>query len=100
MCNILSYLYTLYQYRATKSFEFTILICCARKKGFRHTFTITNLTNTDVPARLIHFAHSASNLFVNRKTPRSLIRDRGTSIQSATKQLNILAVSYHIYIYL
>ena len=37
-----------------------ILICCSRKKGFRHsfTFTIKALTYADVPARLAHFAHS------------------------------------------
>ena len=33
-----------------------------QKKGFMHLFTfiIKSLTNTDVPARLAHFTHSAS----------------------------------------
>ena len=61
----------------------TILICCSRRKGFGHlfTFTIKALTCTNVPARLAHFTHSASIIF-NRKTQRSLIRGRGTSILS------------------
>ena len=59
-----------------------ILICCSRKKGFRNlfAFTIEALTYTYyVPAGLAHFAHSASIVW-NRKTKRSLVRGRGTSI--------------------
>ena len=43
---------------------FTILICCSRKKGFRHLFTFTfkALAYTDVPTRLTHFKHSANRL--------------------------------------
>ena len=56
-------------------------MCCSRKKGFRHlfTFTLKALTYTDVPAWLTHFKHSPS-IVSNRKTQRSLIRGRGTSI--------------------
>ena len=60
-------------------------MCCSRKKGFRHlfTFTIKAWTYTDVPARPAHFTHSAL-IFRNRKTQRSLIRGRGTSIHLVT----------------
>ena len=60
---------------------FTISICCSRKKGFGHLFTfiIRTLSYTYVPSRLVHFAHSASIAW-NRKTQRSLVRGRGTSI--------------------
>ena len=41
---------------------FTILICCTRKKVFRHllTFTIKALTYTYVLPGLAHFTYSAS----------------------------------------
>ena len=57
------------------------MIWCSRKKGFRHLFTLSikALTYTDVPAGLAHFMHSAS-IFRIRKTQRSLVRGRGTSI--------------------
>ena len=47
---------------ALKLTLFTILICCSRKKGFRHlfTFTIKALTCTYVLAGLAHFTYSAS----------------------------------------
>ena len=60
---------------------FTILICCSRKKSFRHifTFTIKALTCTYVLAGLANFTYSASIVW-NRKTQRSLVRGRSTSI--------------------
>ena len=60
---------------------FTILICCSRKKGFRHlfTFTIKALTCTYVLAWLAHITYSASIVW-NRKTQRPLVRGRRTSI--------------------
>ena len=56
---------------------FTNLICCSRKKGFRHlyTFTIKALTYTNFPVQLAH-----ASIFWKRKTQRSLIRGCGTSI--------------------
>ena len=68
---------------------FTILICCSLKKGFSHlfTFTIKALSYTGVSAKLAHFTHSAS-IFRNRKTQRSLVRGRGTSIVSVWWQTN------------
>ena len=61
---------------------FTISICCSRKKGFGHLFTfiIKALSYTYVPSRLAHFTNSASIVW-NRKTQRSLVRGRGTSIE-------------------
>ena len=69
---------------------FTILICWSRKKGFRHIFTSTikALTYTYVPAGLAHFTHSAS-IVRNRKTQRSMVRGRGTSID---KQITLRRV--------
>ena len=68
---------------------FTILICCSLKKGFSHLFTfIKVLSYTGVPARLAHFTHSAS-IFRNRKTQRSLVRGRGTSIGKIISGLQI-----------
>ena len=60
---------------------FTILICCSRNKGFKHlfTFNIKALTCTYVLAGLAHFTYSASIVW-NRKTKRSLVRGRSTSI--------------------
>ena len=60
---------------------FTILICFSRKKGFRSlfTFTINALTYTNVLGRLAHFTQSAS-IVLKRKTQRSLVRGRGTSV--------------------
>ena len=48
--------------KALKRDCITILICCSRKKGFRHllTFTLKALSYIDVPARLAHCKHSAS----------------------------------------
>ena len=48
--------------KALKLTLFTLLICCSRKKGFRHlfTFAIKALTYTYVPAGPAHFMHSAS----------------------------------------
>ena len=74
--------------KALKRDCITILICCSRKMGFRQlfTFTIKALTYTDVPARLAHFTHTAS-IFWNRKTQRSFIRGRGTSILTTVLRL-------------
>ena len=60
---------------------FTLLICCSRKEGFRRLFTFTakTLTYTCVPVGLAHFTHSASIIWI-RKTQRSLVRGRGTSV--------------------
>ena len=60
---------------------FTILICCSRKKvsGVSLHFTIKALTYKYVPVALAHFTHSASIVW-NRKTERSLVRGRGTSV--------------------
>ena len=60
---------------------FTISICDSRKKSFKHlfTFTIIGLTCTYVLAGLAHFTYSASIVW-NRKTQRSLVRGRSTSI--------------------
>ena len=73
---------------------FTILICCSRKKGFRHLFSfiIKALTYTYVPSRLAHFTHFASIVW-NRKTQRSLVRGRGTSIL----QIIIWKIQFHKY---
>ena len=67
--------------KALKLTLFTISMCCSRKKGFRHLFTfiIKALTYTYVPSTLANFTHSASIVW-NRKTQRSLVRGRGTSI--------------------
>ena len=60
---------------------FTILICCSRKKGFRRlfTFTIKALTYTYVPVGMAYFKH-AQSIVCHRKTQRSLVRGRGTSV--------------------
>ena len=70
---------------------FTLLICCSRKKGFRRlfTFTIKSLTYTYVPEGLAHLTHSAS-LASNRKTQRSLVRGRGTSVDIILSVVNII----------
>ena len=72
---------------------FTRLICCSRKKGFRHlfTFTIKALTCTYVLAGLAHFTYSASIVW-NRKTKRSLVRGRSTYI-SKHKRLYLLRLT-------
>ena len=77
-CRISNYRWTKKLWSVTL---FTILICCSRKKGFRHsfTFTIKALTYTYVLAGLAHFTYSVSIVW-NRKTQRSLVRGRGTSI--------------------
>ena len=77
---------------------FTILICCSGKKGFRRlfTFTIKALTYTYVPVGLVHFTQSAS-IVCNRKTQRSVVRGRGTSVTNLSsfeqkkerKQMNV-----------
>ena len=75
---------TIYWY--TKRFEawlyLQLFICSSRKRDFRYlfTFTLKAWTYTDVPARLIHCTHSASIIW-NRKTQRSLVRGRGSSIR-------------------
>ena len=43
------------------------------------SFTIKALTYTYVPVGLAHFTHSAS-VVGNKKTQRSLVRGRGTSV--------------------
>ena len=48
------------------------------KKRFR-AFTIKAWTYAYVPAARAHFTHSAS-IVLNRKTQRSLVRGRGTSV--------------------
>ena len=60
---------------------FTISICCSRKKGFGHLFIfyIKSLPYAYVPSRLAHFSHSTPIVW-NRKTQRSLVGGRGTSI--------------------
>ena len=70
---------------------FTISICCSRKKGFGHLFTfiIKALSYTYVPSRLALFTHSVSIVW-NRKTQRSLVRGRGTSIVLSKTRIRCL----------
>ena len=79
---------------------FTISICFSRKKGFMRlfTFTIKTLTYTNVPVGLAHFTHSAS-IVRNRKTQRSLVGGRGTSvlIAKASSEDSDEAVQTHFF---